>query len=146
MKTPSFKNWLLGISFKGLLFVMVSCEKEDLTRDNVLDISGIYSNSAFGYPVIADGSVSGVYANGAEFDGKVFEEGIGGVIERGVCYNYSGNPSLSYYRISAGSGAGDYTCTFSGLLPGFTYYLRAYAKNQKGVAYGQVLSFTTPIQ
>jgi hypothetical protein len=101
-------------------------------------------NGAYGYPVVSDGSLDQIYANGAEFSGSVITDGGTPVVERGVCYNYSGNPSISFYKIRAGTGPGQYTCSFSGLAPGFTYYLRSYAINAKGISYGNVLSFTTP--
>jgi hypothetical protein len=129
-----------------VMVTLSACEKDDLSRNNVLDQDGIYGESGYGYATIADGVVSGVYANGALFEGEVYHEGIVPVYERGVCFNYSGNPSVNYYTISAGAGAGGYECVFDRLIPGYTYYLRAYAKNQKGITYGRVLSFTTPIQ
>ncbi len=95
-----------------------ACTKDELPRSNPFDQVGINANGSNGLAQIADGTIGQVYANGAEFSGCVYNEGAGNAYERGVCYNYSGNPSISFYRIISGSGAGDYSCSFSGLLPG----------------------------
>jgi hypothetical protein len=125
-----------------LAIIFISCEKSSLERTNPFDENG--GSAGIGFPAIADGTVEGVFSNGAVFKGEVISQGAGPVYEKGVCYNYSGNPSLSFMRISAGSGTGKYECVFSGLLPGFTYYLRAYATNEKGTVYGNEVSFSSP--
>ncbi len=124
-----------------LAILFISCEKSSLERTNPFDENG--TTAGTGYPEISDGSVEGVYSNGAVFYGEVISQGASEVYERGVCYNFSGNPSLSFMRISAGGGTGNYECVFSGLLPGHTYYLRAYATNEKGTVYGNEVRFVT---
>ncbi len=42
-----------------------------------------------------------------------------------------------------GSGIGIFTCPMEGLISGTTYYVRAYAKNSNGTAYGNEVSFKT---
>ncbi|MBK7852138.1 MAG: hypothetical protein IPJ66_13695 [Bacteroidetes bacterium] len=134
------KILLLLAFFTG---VLSSCEKEPLQRDNVMDEFPDNSNGHYAFPNVSDGSVSGIYANGAIFDGKVVSDGGSAVTARGICYNYSGNPSLAFYTIQSGGGTGDYRCILEGLLPGYTYYLRAYATNALGTVYGYEISFTT---
>ncbi len=120
-----------------------ACEKEPLIRDNVLDEFLDNSNGHYAFPNVSDGAMSGIYANGAIFDGKVVSDGGSAVTARGICYNYSGNPSLAFYSIQSGGGTGNYRCVLDGLLPGYTYYLRAYATNALGTVYGNEISFTT---
>lgn len=43
-----------------------------------------------------------------------------------------------------GNGTGTFNKTVSGLTANTTYYVRAYATNSKGTAYGSQVSFTTP--
>lgn len=40
-------------------------------------------------------------------------------------------------------GAGDYFCNLTGLIPDTTYYVRAYATNSAGTAYGNEITFIT---
>lgn len=136
---------IIRLSFLISLMV-ISCAKDELPRNNPLDTTENDANGSNGLPFIADGSVEQIYSNGAVFMGEVYKEGIGTVYERGVCYNYSGNPSISFNALTNGTGAGKYQCEFRNLIPGYTYYYRAYAKNNAGISYGQVFSFTTPIQ
>ena len=42
-----------------------------------------------------------------------------------------------------GSGTGSFTCDLTNLQPNTTYYVRAYATNEVGTAYGEEMSFTT---
>lgn len=78
---------------------------------------------------------------------------IGGIIEfigdpsyteRGVCYSTSQNPTTNNNKLQvAGSGEGSFRATASGLSPNTTYYVKAYATNVAGTAYGNQESFKT---
>lgn len=129
-----------------LLAGITSCTKEELPRNNPLDLNGTNGNGQNGLPAVADGSIGQIYANGAVFEGEVYQQGCSTLSERGVCYNFSGNPSVAYYSIRAVGGEGKYQCEFTQLIPGYTYYYRAYARNNCGISYGAVFSFTTPFQ
>jgi len=137
---------IIGMGALFLALALTACEKEAMPRNNVLDQHNPEAAPGSLLPSVADGSVEDVYSNGALFCGKVIAEGGSPVHERGVCYNYSGNPSVSYYRLSAGRGPGQYACIISNLVPGHVYYFRAYAINGNGVSYGHVMSFQTPLQ
>ena len=131
MKKP-FNNIII-LSVSTLLF---SCEKEELTRSNPKDLQGVIVPMP---PTVANGSLATYNATGTLFEGEVISEGTAPVYERGVCYNFSGNPSVAYFTQPAGSGSGKYTCYLVGLLPGYTYYARAYAISAVGIVYGQTL-------
>lgn len=62
---------------------------------------------------------------------------------RGVCWSTSPNPDINNTHVNEGYGSGEYACTLTGLQPGTVYYVRAYAGNSQGIAYGGQLSFTT---
>ncbi len=65
------------------------------------------------------------------------------VTERGICWNTSGSPSLNNSHTSEGAGTGTFTSSISGLNPGTTYSVRAYATDGNTVVYGNVVTFTT---
>ena len=65
------------------------------------------------------------------------------VTDRGVCWNTSGSPTIAGSKISNGTGIGTFTSNLTGLTPGTKYYVRAYATNYAGTAYGDEISFTT---
>ena len=75
--------------------------------------------------------------------GNVTFDGNATVTERGVCYSTSQNPTTSSPKLSMGSGTGTFSNTVSGLSSNTTYYLRAYAINNQGTAYGTQVSVTT---
>ena len=82
-------------------------------------------------------------SNSATCGGNVTSDGGATVTQRGICYSTSPNPTTSSQTISGGSGTGSYTCSLSGLSSNTTYYVRAYAINSAGTAYGNQQSFTT---
>ena len=75
--------------------------------------------------------------------GEVTSDGGATVTERGVVYSTSQNPTTSNSKIVNGSGVGSFICNLTNLKPNTTYYVRAYATNSKGTAYGTQVAFTT---
>ena len=71
------------------------------------------------------------------------KDGGASITARGVCWSTSHYPSINDKYTSNGSGTGRYTSNLSGLKAGTTYYVRAYATNEAGTAYGEEMSFTT---
>ena len=79
----------------------------------------------------------------ASSGGNVTAENCASVTERGVCWSTSPNPTILNSKTVNGSGSGSFSSSLTGLLPGVTYYLRAYATNSVGTGYGNEVSFTT---
>lgn len=81
--------------------------------------------------------------------GYVTDNGNATIIAKGFCWSTTKNPSLENgFTIKADSRRSEpaylsFTATITGLNPNTTYYVRAYATNEKGTAYGEELSFTT---
>ena len=73
--------------------------------------------------------------------GNITDDGGSDVNERGVCWSTSTNPTISDNKTSDGKGDGLYSSTISGFLPNTKYYVRAYATNDEGTAYGPLVSF-----
>lgn len=92
---------------------------------------------------VSTAAVSGIMETGATFGGEVTSAGGPAVKERGVCWSTIPNPTTANFKSSAGSGIGAWSSSTSGLLPGTTYHVRAYAINNMGVAYGANQTFTT---
>lgn len=94
-------------------------------------------------PIVKTAEVDNVGTTTASCGGNVTGDGGANITERGVCWSTNHNPSVSESHVSAGSGLGEYTCNMTNLSANTTYYVRAYAKNSKGVGYGEVKQLTT---
>ena len=75
--------------------------------------------------------------------GNVTSDGGATVTERGIVYATTANPTTGNTKVQSGSGTGSFTSNMTGLSPNTTYYVRAYAINSSGTAYGAQISFTT---
>ena len=94
-------------------------------------------------PTVLTGSVTNIGATTATGSGNVTSDGGATVTERGVCWSTGHNPTINGSHDSNGTGTGNYTVNMAGLTPNTTYYVRAYAKNSQGTAYGEEVNFTT---
>jgi len=75
--------------------------------------------------------------------GNITFDGGHPVTARGVCFSTDENPTLENFCVSAGNGDGVFSIELFSLTPSTTYYIRAYAVNIAGIAYGQQVSFVT---
>ena len=75
--------------------------------------------------------------------GTINDDGNGVVSERGICWNSTPNPTILNYKTSDGTGKGSFKSTLSGLTRNTTYYVKAYARNDRGVSYGPQTTFNT---
>lgn len=95
-------------------------------------------------PTVQTSEVSDVTHNTAIVGGVITENGGQEIIERGVVYSKSPNPSIENgTKVESLEKAESYACTLMDLEYVTTYYVRAYAINEKGVAYGEEVSFKT---
>ena len=94
-------------------------------------------------PTVTTNSATNIGATYATVGGMVTSDGGASVTARGVCWNTTGNPTVADSKTTDGSGIGNFTSILTGLIAGTTYYVRAYATNSVGTAYGVQRSFTT---
>ena len=94
-------------------------------------------------PAVQTDAVSNITNNTASCGGNVTDDGGATVTERGVCWSTSPNPTVSGSHTTDGGGTGAFSSSLTGLTPNTTYYVRAYATNSEGTAYGPEVSFTT---
>lgn len=65
------------------------------------------------------------------------------IIERGVCYSTSQNPTIDNTKILSAGQNGKFDCNLTGLTINGTYYVKAYTKKNSGITYGNEIKFTT---
>jgi hypothetical protein len=89
-------------------------------------------------------AVSSLTNISATLGGNITDDGGANITTRGVCYSLNTNPTTADNITNDGNGTGSFTSNLSGLTASMTYYVRSYATNSAGTAYGNELSFTTP--
>jgi len=100
-------------------------------------------NEKSSFPTVITQPVSNIGATSATFAGSVTSDGNSPITVRGVCWSTSPNPTINdSFRIN-GNGLGSFSSNVTGLTLGVTYYVRAYATNDVGTAYGHEESFIT---
>tara|TARA_R110002033_G_scaffold162910_1_gene199773 strand:+ start:5059 stop:5868 length:810 start_codon:yes stop_codon:yes gene_type:complete len=115
------------------LFILTSCS----TSDSGNDINTVIT------PILTTNTVNNISENTAISGGLITSDGGATVISRGICWSTNSNPSINDEKTIDGSGTGLFTSNMAGLNANTTYYVKAYAINSEGVAYGNENNFTT---
>jgi len=98
-----------------------------------------------GSPKVTTKSVSDISGTSAKSGGTVTDEGDGLVTARGVVWGTKSNPEVNLStKTKDGDGLGTFTSSITGLSASTSYFVRAYATNSKGTAYGNEVTFNTP--
>ena len=96
-------------------------------------------------PVVTTQQVTVIGTTTATGNGNITDLGIPNPSAHGVCWNTTGSPTTSDSLINKGAAVsvGAFTASMTGLSANTTYYVRAYASNTAGTAYGSQVNFTT---
>jgi len=100
-------------------------------------------NGKSSFPTVITQPVSNIGDTFATFGGSVTSDGNSPITARGVCWSTSPNPTINDFRTTNGSDIGSFSSNVSTLARATTYYMRAYATNDLGTAYGHEERFTT---
>lgn len=92
-------------------------------------------------PVLTTSAVTDIVLTTATGGGNITSEGGSAVTARGVCWGTAPTPTIANNKTTNGSGLGAFTGSITGLTLGITYYVRAYATNNFGTAYGDQVTF-----
>lgn len=122
------KNWISRLAITGMLLMLVSNCKKDNNEQ---------------IPVLSTVEISEIKSTTSTSGGNITSDGGAAITGRGVCWSTNHNPTISNERTEDGSEAGSFTSNITGLTAGTTYFVRAYANNSVGTAYGNEISFTT---
>jgi Secretion system C-terminal sorting domain len=135
--TQYYYGWIrISVSSNGNTFTVYDFAYEttvDATTMKTPILAGLTTNS----------TVTGITDNSASSGGKVLSNGGVPILERGVCWSEHSPPTIADNRTSDGASTGSFTSAITGLKPGTTYYVRAYATTIAGTAYGSIVTFKT---
>jgi hypothetical protein len=95
---------------------------------------------------VATNAITAVTHSSAASGGNIVSANGTNIMARGVCWSVNQNPTISDAKTFDGIGTGMFRSSIEGLLPNTTYFVRAYATNSSGTAYGNQISFATPAE
>jgi len=110
-------------------------------------IGTVYGNevtatSTAALPTLSTTTVTSILTTSATSGGNITSNGGSSVTARGVCWSTTANPTIASSKTTDGTGSGVFSSSLTGLTPGATYYIRAYATNSIGTVYGNQLTLT----
>jgi len=94
-------------------------------------------------PTVTTVAIYNITANTAMSGGTISNNGGAVIIDKGVCWNQTGNPTASNNRTSEGSTDNSFESLMTDLKPNTKYFVRAYAINTSGTGYGNELELIT---
>ncbi|TRW96441.1 fibrobacter succinogenes major paralogous domain-containing protein [Flavobacterium gawalongense] len=94
-------------------------------------------------PTLTTSSISNITASTAISGGNITSDGGSTIINRGIAWSINQNPIVTNSKTINGNGVGVFSSSITNLTANTTYYIRAYATNSIGTAYGSQVSFTT---
>ena len=95
-------------------------------------------------PTLTTTTINAITTISATSGGNISADGGSSISARGVVWSTTANPTINLTtKTSDGTGTGSFTSSLTNLAPKTTYYVRAYAINSAGTAYGNEISFIT---
>ena len=96
-------------------------------------------------PTVTTQSVTDIKSKSALGHGTVVDLGLSNITQHGICWNSDGDPSIDDKKTEEGAlyETGSFATEIKGLKSNRTYFVRAYATNPEGTAYGNEVVFTT---
>lgn len=94
-------------------------------------------------PALTTAAISDVTLTTAVSGGNITSDGGEDILQKGVCWGITASPTIASSITNDGNGSAVYTSNLEGLTAGTTYFVRAYATNSVGTAYGNEVTFGT---
>jgi len=138
MKHPYLRLTFLSAFF--LSVIVFGCKKSS-SPANIVNVPSVGTTNI----------VLNLTSTTAQGDGVITSNGNGTITDNGVCYSSTnptpttGDSKVAVPVSTSGLAILPISANITGLTPGTTYYLRAYAVNSSGTGYGGVIKFTTSV-
>lgn len=121
----------------GMLLIS-ACKKKTTDPQTII----VQANDT--YASLTTAPVDSIMGQFAVSGGEVTSEGNSAITAAGICWDTKPAPTTLRSRTNEGAGTGSFRSVLYGLKPSTTYFVRAYATNALGTAYGNEVSFKTP--
>ncbi len=98
-------------------------------------------------PIVNTTGASNITDISASSGGVIIDEGSSFISVRGIVWDTNEYPTLevNLEKLNLGDGTGSFTGNMTGLTPETEYFVRAFATNEQGTAYGNQVMFTTDV-
>jgi len=123
------KTKLSFISILLIAFLLLQCTEEE----------------NFSIPKVTTSEVSNILANAAITGGLITDDGGYEVISSGICWGIEALPTIDDSVITNEEGLYTFSITLTKLKSNTTYFIRAFATNKLGTAYGNEVTFKTSL-
>jgi hypothetical protein len=134
-----FDNFLNGLNENTTYYVKSYAINElGITYGDELS----FTTYNYSPPIVASIHVRDITSTSANFQGEVFDTGGGEITERGFLLCSSAEDLTGCQKFNITGGLGAYKLVITNLKTSVTYYMRAFATNKKGTAYGAPIAFT----
>lgn len=144
MNTGSYTSIMTGLSEHTVYYVRAFAINEKGTSYGTeYSFETTTGGGVIITPTVTTSNVTDITSTSAKCGGVVANSGGADVTARGVCWSTTENPTISGTHTSNGTGTGTFTSSLTNLTPQTIYYVRAYATNEAGTAYGEQKTFTT---
>ncbi|MFZ4705716.1 MAG: hypothetical protein ACOYMF_06880 [Bacteroidales bacterium] len=155
------ETWNGSLNVRGLTGSYWSSIQYEATRGWCIAFGGVGSfvdkyDKAYGYslrclkesssttlPTVTTAGITDITQTTATGGGEVTDDSGAEVTARGICWSTSQNPTITDSHTSDETGTGVFVSNLTGLTANTPYFVRAYATNSLGTAYGNELTFTT---
>ena len=94
-------------------------------------------------PTVSTNLIINITSDAASSGGNVTDNGGINLTAKGICWSNKSNPTINDNTTNNGIGTGSFTNVISDLTSCTTYYVRAFATNSIGTAYGNEREFKT---
>lgn len=131
------KTHLITAFLTGML-IITSCKKKTADPETII----IKDNDT--YASLSTAAVDSIMGQYAICGGEITSEGSSAITAVGVCWDTKSAPTTLRPHTNEGAGTGSFRSMLYGLKPSTTYFVRAYATNALGTAYGNEVTFKTP--
>lgn len=95
-----------------------------------------------GLATVSTSAVTNIVPLTARSGGTITNDGGSPITARGIVWSTSPHPTLANFKTTDSVGTGTFTDSLTNLASQTLYYVRAYATNNTGTAYGNELSFS----
>ncbi|MCH2022594.1 MAG: hypothetical protein MK207_08970 [Saprospiraceae bacterium] len=143
--TDKFNSNITGLSPSTTYYVRAyATNSYGTSYGNQVEFITQPNNNNNSPPVVVTSAMTNITDSTASASGNITNIGSSTILQHGHCWSTISNPTISDSKNTLGStNTGNFYSNLTALNANTTYYIRAYATNSSGTAYGNEISFVT---